>query len=155
MINDFISALEQVRDADLVVSKTARGEVLHISQLRAIRPMLEDALASLLEEVLKGTDFIVARTSNGVEIEIPNASIADSITNDTGSGAFTFSYGATTCPLSHDIMISKEDYMFELEMKGKTAEQKAEERARIEASRKERKALLDRIRKHAEQVATE
>lgn len=150
MCEDFIASLQSITDSDITISKGVKGETIHRTQLVALKKKLEDALAQMLAEVLQGTEFETARTGGGAEIEIPNRTIADNITNETGSGAITIGVGVTIYGLDHDIIESADEYEFELQQKTRTAQEKAREAAAYQKVKAERLAEKQRLRNHAQ-----
>lgn len=104
-----------------------------------------ELLESLLAD-LAGTDFKVARTKDGILVEIPNNSIADGISRDSiGSGALTLAFEVSIKDIDADLEYLAEEYETDQATK---AQAKAERTAKAQKKRERDEAL--RAKKRAQ-----
>ena len=136
--------LHELMEADIPISNTSRGEQIHQTRRNEITKRLkealfEDCLVSFSNETEEG--IVPYLTKDGVILELPNASIADGITNDFGSGAISIEMRFTIKSLEYNAADESEDYDLKEIQKQKDKEDREKKKAdKIARDRKAREA---------------
>lgn len=135
--------LEKISTLDIPISNTSRGELV---QQTYRNNLTNEIKAALFEDCLESfpidKDGIVPfRTKEGVILEIPNASIADKITNEFGSGALSIEVKFTIKGLEYNAAEMAEDYDLSVQAKEEKAiEQERKKQEKIKRDRANREA---------------
>jgi len=129
-----------IKDRDYKITTTAKG----VEQLQQTqRNTLKAELVKALFDDLKANYPYTYRVKDGVMLEIENSSIADKITNESGSGAISITIDIKVNDLETNAEHESESYAVEIAekvaKKEKTEKAKAEKTARDKKERAEKK----------------
>lgn len=136
--------LNKIMEMEIPISNTTRGEQIHqtfrnklTAQLR--EALFEDCLVSFSTQANEG--IVPYLVKDGVILELPNASVADGITNELGSGAISIEMKFTIKGLEYNAADESEDYEVHLVDKARRAEETEKKKAdKIARDRKAREA---------------
>ena len=116
-----------LKDRDFKITTTAKGvEQLHQTQRNTLKAELLNALFS---DIAKTHEYTY-RVEDGIMLEIENASVADKITNENGSGAITITIDIKVNDLETNAEQEKENY--EIKTAEKVAKQEKANKAKAE-----------------------
>lgn len=146
MLTNFINALGETHLANFRVTAMANGkEAIQQTERNALKSSL---IKALFEDIAKvyptdgsNNDIVAYPIDGDIVIEVPNASIADKITNVEGSGAISISLAIKINGLEYDARNAYDDYQ------SKVAEKLAKKKA--EAEKKSRKIAKDKAEREA------
>ncbi len=141
------TALKALKGTAIKVSQTKNGEAIHQTMRNKIGAILRNALYTDLKEIFplsdNADDIVCYLTADGIILEVPNASVKDTITNPNGSGAISLEIGFTVKSLEYNAQDLSEAYAVDLaDKEAKKAEAEAKKVAKIakdEAARKAKK----------------
>jgi len=136
----FLSKIAEVKDRKFKITTTAKG----VEQLQQTeRNTLKAELVNALFADIKAQYDFTFRVKDGVMLEIENASVADGVTNELGSGAISITIDIKVNDLETNAESESENYRIEVEEKAEkkaaAAAKKADKIARDTAERKARK----------------
>ena len=136
----FVKLLQDLKSQEFKISNTARGEQIQQTQRNNLKKSLLQTMKLDLQDIL---DYVY-ESEEGILIEVANDSIADGITNDTGSGAITLAVDIKVLGLEHNA--EDEGNAFEQLQSEKLAEKQAKEKdkqAKIARDKANRQAKAD------------
>lgn len=147
--------LMQLSAKDIPISNTSKGEQIHQTYRNQLTAQLKDAL---FEDCLVNFPFddengiFPYRVKEGVILEVPNASIADKITNEYGSGAISVELKFTVKDLDYNAEEMAEDYDCDVRRKASAAAER--EKKKSEQIKRSQAARAAREAKRAKLIAT-
>ena len=152
MLENTMRALNELKNKEIKISKTTKGECIHQTMRNSIGAELRSALSADLMEIFpyseQAGDIVAYLTEDGVVLEVPNESVQDQLTSPIGSGAITLEIGFTVKSLEYNAQDESEAFKIVLADKEANAKKKAEEKARkiakSEAFREAQKARLNK-----------
>ena len=134
MFEKTVEVLNALKDKEIKISKTTKGECIHQTMRNAIGAELRSALFTDLAEIFpyseEAGDIVAYLTEDGVVLEVPNASVQDQISSPIGSGAITLEIGFTVKSLEYNAQDESEVFKVILANKAIADKEKAEEKAR-------------------------
>lgn len=133
--------LDKIISMDIPVSDTLKGKLVQQTFRNKLTTQLKETLyVDLADYLLSDGTILPYLTKEGVIIEVPNESIADSMgPNDLGSGALSIEFSITIKSLDTDANELAEDYSIKKRNDAAKAEKAAKEKqAKIERDRKMR-----------------
>ena len=127
-MTNFVALAKEIEERDFRLTCTSAGvEQIHQTERNALKTELLDALCEDFAETFE----VVGRTSEGILIEVPCASLADKLSPDScGSGAITLAIDIKIKSLDTDIQAELDAYAVEVEEKLAKEKAKAEKKAR-------------------------
>lgn len=148
MLTNTMETLNAIKEIAIKISTTKSGESIHQTQRNQIGAMLREALIKDLMAIFppsENADAIVAyHTKEGLMLEIPNSSVADNMSNSTGSGAITVNLDYTVKNLEYNAKDESEAYAVDLadkmakeKKKAEDKQKKMEQDKRLRAKKKE------------------
>ena len=136
--------LNEIMEMEIPISNTTRGETIHQTFRNKLTKQLKEALFEDCMASFPATDsesIIPYLTKDGVILELPNASVADGMTNDIGSGAISIEVKFTIKGLEYNAADESEDYDLKLLQKQREEEEREKKKAdKIARDRKAREA---------------
>ena len=140
-LKEFTKLLIDIQELEMPISETTKGKQVHQTYRNNLTNKLLEALYKDCEQGFLGdTDIVPYLIKGGVILEVPNASVADSLNaNDFGSGALSIELNVTIKNLETDAQELADDYALKLE-NDKQRKEKAErdKQIQIEKTRKMR-----------------
>ena len=128
------TALNALKNSAIKISQTKNGEAIHQTQRNKIGSILRNALFADLKEIFplsdNADDIVCYFTADGIILEVPNASVNDTITNPNGSGAISLEIGFTVKNLEYNARDMSEAYAVEVAEKEAKAKEAAEKKAK-------------------------
>ena len=116
-LKEFTNLLLEMQEMEMPISDTTKGKQVQQTYRNNLTAKLLEALYKDCEQGFLGeTDIIPYLIKGGVILEVPNSSVADSLTaNDLGSGALSIELNVTIKSLETDAQELADDYVFKLE----------------------------------------
>jgi hypothetical protein len=116
-LKEFTNLLLDMQEMEMPISDTTKGKQVQQTFRNNLTSKLLEALYKDCEQSFLGeTDIIPYLIKGGVILEVPNASVADSLgENDLGSGALSIELNVTIKNLDTDAQELADDYAFKLE----------------------------------------
>lgn len=140
--------LENLMELEVPVSNTTRGEQIQQTYRNKFTAKLKEALFEDCKETLgEESEIVPFLTKDGVILEVPNASIADNMENDIGSGAISIEMSFTIKGLEYNASDESDNYALDLEEKA--AKKKENEKKKADKIARDRKAREEREAKRA------
>lgn len=154
-LKEFTNLLLDMQEMEMPISDTTKGKQVQQTFRNNLTSKLLEALYKDCEQSFLGeTDIIPYLIKGGVILEVPNASVADSLgENDLGSGALSIELNVTIKNLDTDAQELADDYAFKLESdKQKKEKAEKEKQIQIEKTRKLRELKQRKRDKLAEAI---
>lgn len=147
-LKEFTDLLLDIQEMEMPISETTKGKQVQQTFRNNLTNKLLEALYKDCEQNFLGdTDIIPYLIKGGVILEVPNASVADSLgENDLGSGALSIELNVTIKNLDADAKELADDYAFKLEV-DRQKKEKAEKDKQIQIE-KTRQLRALKQRKH-------
>lgn len=155
-LKEFTNLLLEMQEMEMPISDTTKGKQVQQTYRNNLTAKLLEALYKDCEQGFLGeTDIIPYLIKGGVILEVPNSSVADSLTaNDLGSGALSIELNVTIKSLETDAQELADDYAFKLEAdKQKKEKAEKEKQIQIEKTRKMRELKQRQKAKLSEAIA--
>lgn len=134
--------LDKICEMEIPVSETLKGKLVHQTFRNKLTTQIKETIyEDLADSLLSEGNILPYLTKEGVILEVPNESVANSmLPDDLGSGAISIELSVTIKSLDTDANELADEYNF--------AKQQAAEKAR--KAEKDKQAKIERDRKARE-----
>ena len=136
----FIDFIKSIEGMTFPITVRANGvEQIGQTARNALKRQLMESFAKALADAMPENER-VAQTSEGVLLEIPNSSICDNSTSESGSGALTLCFDIKVKDLDTDLTYEVEQYQELLAKKEKDKQEAEQKKAKKIAAKKKSKS---------------
>lgn len=136
----FIDLIKSIENETFPLTVNANGvEQIGQTARNALKNRLMAIFATALADAMPENER-VARTAEGVLLEIPNRSISDNLTSETGSGALTLCFDIKVKDVDTDLTYESEEYQKKLADKAQKKLENEQKKAKKIAAKKKPKS---------------